>query len=134
MKINTKYNIDQKLYILNELMYKKPCKICNGKMYITLAEQVFDCPCCKGVGWVWSEDNKWQVNIYDVDSIWVSIDSSIEITYRVYRNNKDRTKNPSCEIPCSFDNIKECDLNVFASIEEVLAECYKRNGYSNDSN
>ena|GEM_PF-6237875 len=128
MNIKTKYDINQKLYILNELSYRKTCPMCKGATNIVLENELIDCPLCHGSGWVWSKDNKWLVNVYYIHEICADVDDSGElITYEVFRDREDQIENPSSKIPNGFNNIHEdCD-DVFSTREKAEKECNKRN-------
>ena len=127
MEITTKFNLGQKVYPIRSFRKEliTTCPICDGIGEVTIAGKEYTCPECYGSGTrTHVEPQKWQVINEYISKIGKI---AVELYAEPYqKRNHDRILymlEASGVRSGSFHN--EDDL--FATIEEALAECERRN-------
>lgn len=131
MKINTKFNIGDKVYVIRHVENKRlvNCTLCKGSGVVNIynAKREIECPDCEGVGGEYKfVDHKWIMENYFAEEILniiarVSINNTTQIDYFLRLIiaggliNKDRSEN-----------------DLFPTEKEAQTECDKRNKNNKD--
>ena len=113
MEIRTKFNIGDKVWVIDSRKVEDICPICEGKGYVIIKNENFRCPKCNAYRKI-NERNEYfiegQIKITDI-RVWCLYEPEIR-----YFDDK-----------YSKEGIMVFEKNCFATEAEAQAECDKRN-------
>lgn len=118
MVINTKFDIDEDVYVIQKrkISTNYKCNICEGKKIVLIKNEPFNCPKCHGTGTIENKDiddvYEWVIEltkIYRVDP---------EIINGIQHNRYSVLRNYGWSIS---------EDEIFKTKEEAMAECKRLN-------
>lgn len=141
MKLETKYDIGQRLFSLTEASVQRPpvqCAACEGSGQVDLRGERYHCPLCNGRKTTQAHDRGWVVGASGcVGSIEVEHESLKDTTYYPSGYNFDDLALGSMITVVKYmldstgvgSGTVHYEPNLFHSRKEAQAECDRRNGY-----
>jgi RecJ-like exonuclease len=119
MEIKTKFNVNDKLYVIGVNKKEERCKICNGTGTVLIKKKIFTCPECNGKG---REFTKQHWEIYMSETYPEKINIEIE-----------EGQKPKISYVFMWSDIPEYidEKDCFATKEQAQKECDRRNGKTN---
>lgn len=120
INVETKFNIDQEVYIIQKARSKEPCAACNGEGHIIIEGNRFSCNTCFGTGRLHGKRKIYQ--LAGKDTI-----TNIKV-YNYLLNTGGHHNEPKTVVKYGFaDRSDYTEQKLFTTQEEAQARCNELN-------